>query len=44
MSQNKVEKIRERILKFLSNDYLSSYAELVKDPHQYQRRPKDFEE
>ena len=44
MSQNKVEEIHERILKFLSNDYLSSYTELVKDPHQYQRRPKDFEE
>ena len=29
MSQNKVEKIHERSLKFLSNDYLSSYAELL---------------
>ena len=28
-SQNKVEKIHERSLKFLSNDYLSSYAELL---------------
>ena len=29
MSQNKVEEIHERTLKFLSNDYLSSYAELL---------------
>ena len=28
-SQNKVEKIHERSLKFLLNDYLSSYAELL---------------
>ena len=28
-SQNKVERIHERSLKFLSNDYLSSYAELL---------------
>ena len=28
-SQNKVEKIHERSLKFLPNDYLSSYAELL---------------
>ena len=30
MSQNKGEEIHERILKFVSNDYLSSYAEFVK--------------
>ena len=29
-SQNKVEKNHERSLKFLSNDYLSSYAEVLK--------------
>ena len=28
-SQNKVEKIHERSLKFLLNDYLSSYAQLL---------------
>ena len=28
-SQNKVEEVDERSLKFLSNDYLSSYAELL---------------
>ena len=28
-SQSKVEKIHEGSLKFLSNDYLSSYAELL---------------
>ena len=28
-SQNKVEKIHERSLKFPSNDYLSSYAEVL---------------
>ena len=28
-SQNKVEKIHERSLKFLSNDYLSSYVQLL---------------
>ena len=28
-SQNKVEKIHEKSLKFLSNDYLNSYAELL---------------
>ena len=28
-SQNKVEKIHKKSLKFLSNDYLSSYAELL---------------
>ena len=28
-SQNKIEKIHERSLKFLSNDYVSSYAELL---------------
>ena len=29
-SQNKIEKIHKRSLKFLSNDYVSSYAELEK--------------
>ena len=28
-SQNKVERIHERSLKFISNDYFSSYAELL---------------
>ena len=28
-SQNKIEKIHERSLKFLSNDYVSSYADLL---------------
>ena len=28
-SKNKMEKIHERSLKFLSNDYLNSYAELL---------------
>ena len=28
-SQNKMERIHERSLKFLSNDYLNSYAELL---------------
>ena len=28
-SQNKIEKIHEKSLKFLSNDYISSYAELL---------------
>ena len=31
MSQNKVEKTHEGSLKFLSNDYLSSYAELLEN-------------
>ena len=31
-SQNKVEKIHERSLKFLSNDYLSSYTERLEKP------------
>ena len=29
MSQNKIEKIHERSVKFLSNDYVRSYAELL---------------
>ena len=41
-SQNKVEKIHERSLKFLSNDYLSSYAELLEKFTSKQWRPKDF--
>ena len=41
-SQNKVEKIHERSLKFLLNDYLAVMQNLLKNPHQCQWRPKDF--
>ena len=41
-SQNKVEKILERSLKFLLNDYLAVMQNLLKNPHQCQWRPKDF--
>ena len=39
-SQNKVEDIHERSLKFLSNDYLSSYAELLEKPTSVSKEAK----
>ena len=40
--KSQVEKIHERSLKFLLNDYLSSYENFLKNPHHYQWRLKDF--
>ena len=41
-SQNKVEKIHERSLKFLLNDYLSSYAELLEKSTSVSMETKRF--
>ena len=41
-SQNKVEKIHERSLKFLLIDYLNSYAELLEKSTSVSMRTKDF--
>ena len=41
-SQNIVKKIHEKSLKFLLNDYLAVMQNVLKNPHQYQWRPKGF--
>ena len=42
-SQNKVERINERSLKLLSNDYSSSYTELLENTNQKLFSPKYFD-
>ena len=43
-SQNKVEEIHKRNLKFLSNDYLSSYAEHLQKSTSVSKEAKRLEE